>query len=324
MSEPVPKKAPPEPEEEEDEEASEPIDFDKIEAEDDPLAQKRVAAVAIPGVDGEPSDEGPEGNATGSKIVPITDRPLTLGKGRIELHGGLRVGAITFPGTAATAAVTNTSQALMLGGTYGVNDQAEIGADYALSVNPGSIKGPLTLRGAYQLKAGKLDFAVAGGLAVDFFEQTNTITNMTTSTTFASLQLGAWVRYHATPSLTIFTGQPALPSSSVPLSKLALPLPPFQYQVQVGLNNQGTTAVEVPLGLSFQATPAIYAFTAFNFAHIRLANTQTGLIFSDFIPFVLGGFYSLSKIDVGFIFSDDLKQGTDYLRFDAVLRYGLK
>jgi hypothetical protein len=39
---------------------------------------------------------------------------------------------------------------------------------------------------------------------------------------------------------------------------------------------------------------------------------------------VLGGFYSLSKIDVGFIFSDDLKQGTDYLRFDAVLRYGLK
>jgi len=57
---------------------------------------------------------------------------------------------------------------------------------------------------------------------------------------------------------------------------------------------------------------------------VSLAYTQPAFLFGDFIPIVLGGFYSLAKADIGFVFSDDLKQGTDYLRFDAMLRYSIR
>ena len=43
-----------------------------------------------------------------------------------------------------------------------------------------------------------------------------------------------------------------------------------------------------------------------------------------FIPLALGGFYTRKQIDVGVVFSDDLKQGTDYLRLDLLLRYAIK
>lgn len=193
-----------------------------------------------------------------------------------------------------------------------------------LSVNPGRLKGPLTFRGAYQLKAGKLDFAAAGALAIDFFEQENMVTNMTTSATFASLQLGAWARYHATPKISLFTGQPALPTSGVGLAEAGLPLPPFQYQVGVSLNGGRPIALQLPVGLSYQASKAIFAFTSLNLANIGIANSGTFIFGRDFIPFVLGGFYSLTKADVGATFSADLKQGMDYLRLDFVLRYQLK
>jgi hypothetical protein len=122
----------------------------------------------------------------------------------------------------------------------------------------------------------------------------------------------------------VFTGSPALPTTSPSLSKLALPLPPFAYQVAIGLNNAGSTAIEVPIGIGVQPISKLYAFASFNIAHIRIANTQSAYLFGDFIPIVLGGFYSLAKADIGFVFSDDLKQGTDYLRFDAMLRYSIK
>jgi hypothetical protein len=327
-SKPAPK-AEPDDDDDEDEEDRKSIDFDKIEQDDDPLAQKRVAAIPVPGVDGEPSDEGAADKAA-IAFTPLISRPLTLAKGRAEIHGGLRYAAVTFPGSPATpdmpatASITNTAQGFLLGGSYGVNDKLEVGGDYLLSVNPGSLKGPLAFRAAYSLMSGKLDLAVAGAFAFDFFEQENTVTMMTLTTTFASLQLGAWARYHVTPKIALFSGQPALPSSPISISKFALPLPPFQYQLALGLNSDTPRSIELPVGAVFQVTPAIHAMTAINLAHIRLANTQTGVIFRDFIPFVLGGFYSTSKLDVGIVFSDDLKQGTDYLRFDAVLRYSLK
>ena len=228
------------------------------------------------------------------------------------------------PEMPATAAITNTSQGFLLGGTYGVNDNLEVGGDYLLSVNPGTLKGPLMFRGAYGVASGKLDVAIAGALALDFYEQENTVTMTTLSTTFASLQLGAWVRYHVTPKVALFTGQPALPSSPIGISKFSLPLPPFQYQLAIGLNGDTPRAIELPVGAMVQVTPSIHAMTALNLAHISLSDAPTGLIFRDFIPFVLGGFYSMKKIDIGLVFSDDVKQGTDYLRFDAVLRYSLK
>lgn len=329
----------PEPEPEiEIEEESTPIDFDKIEQEDDPLAGKRVAAIPVPGVD---SDDGTD---TGEPVAATTAlsliaRPLTLPKGRAEFHGGLRIGAVTFPGADATMPdVKKTSQAFLLGGTYGVSDKIEVGADYTLSINPGQLKGPLTFRGSYSALSGKLDVAFAAALGVDFTE-TPTAMMMSTTTTSASLQLGAWVRYHVTPKLAIFTGTPALPNSALSLptrllsptdAGLGRPLPPFQYQLLVGLS-EAPSAIVLPVGVGFQATPAIYTFASLNLAHIGLtdgstpsAKTSTAFLFADFIPITLGGFYSLKKADVGVVFSDDLSQGTGYLQLDFVLRYALK
>ena len=106
--------------------------------------------------------------------------------------------------------------------------------------------------------------------------------------------------------------------------RVELPLPPFDYQISIGLNNAGQTAIEIPLGLGLQPIPNVYAFASVNFAHVRIANTQSAYLFGDFVPLVLGGFYSFAKAEIGFVFSDDLKQGTDYLRFDAMLRYSIR
>jgi hypothetical protein len=306
------------------------IDMSEIDmtSEDDPSSgERRVAAIPVPGVDDAPEAVAPidvVGDETAPPVGSTLDRrPLVLGKGKSEVHGGLRVSVLTLPGAMPDTQVSTTSQGLTLGGSYGVSDDLEVGADYAFSVSPGQIKGPFTLRGAYQVhRSDKLDVAVAAGLGVDFYE-TTTATMTTISTTYASLQLGAWVRYHVTPKASIFTGLPALPPSSVSLTKLALPLPPFSYQLALGLNNAGTMALELPVGFGMQATPKLYAFASLNFAHIRIANTQTAIMFADFIPLTLGAFYTLNKLDLGVVFSDDLKQGTDYLRLDTVARYSL-
>jgi hypothetical protein len=115
-----------------------------------------------------------------------------------------------------------------------------------------------------------------------------------------------------------------LPSSAVSLTKNALSLPPQPYQLVIGLNNAGTIALDIPVGLGYQVKPNIYAFGVLELAHIRIANTVNAFIFDRFIPISLGGFYSLEKVDIGATFTDDLKQGTDYLRFDTFIRYSIK
>ena len=297
-------------EEDEDEEGSSSIA--SIE-EDDPLAEPRVERAE------------PEPSAEPVAMTSINDRTLTVAQKQLEVHGRLGLQTLTLPGATAGTTVSSTSETLALGVAYGLGAKAEVGADYTLSLNPGSIKGPLSFHVAYAAKrSAKLDVAIAAGLAFDFVDTPNMVTMMTTSTNYASLQLGAWARYRATPKVSIFTGLPALPSASPSLSKNALALPPFAYQVQLGLNNKGTTAIEVPVGLGLQIKPNIYAFASFDLAHIRLANTTSAFIFSDFIPFSLGAFYTHKKLDIGVQLSDDLKKGADYLQLGTVLRYLVK
>ena len=308
-----------------------PVDEELIEMDgvDDEEPERRVAAIPVPGVDDDsPIDDLEDDEAPGAPPNPlsINDRSLTLAKDRLAVHGGLRVGVLTLPGpTPADPGLSSTATGFALGGTYGVSDKAEIGADYTLGLSPGTVKGPFTLRGVYRASEGKkLEVALAAGLAVDFFEQTNTITMTTTTTTFAGLHLGAWARYRVNPKTSLFTGVPGLPSSAASMTKLAFPLPPLPYQLAIGLNNGGAIALDLPVGVGYQASPKVYAFGMLNLAHIRIANTANAFVFADFIPVVLGGFYSLDKLDIGAVFSDDLKQGTDYLRFDVTVRYFLK
>jgi hypothetical protein len=296
--------------------------------DEDEEPERRVAAIPVPGVDSA-TDEAPlEDKPVAPEGTPlsINDRPLTRGKGKLAAHGGLRVNVLTLPGAMpGLPSTTTTSESLTLGAAYGVSDDYEIGLDYALGIDPGTVKGPLTMHGAYSVvRQPKLDVALAGGIAVDFSDLTDPVTMQTTTRTSFSLQFGAWARYRLSRKASLFSGVPATPAPPISLSKLSFALPPLPYQLAIGLNNAGTVALDLPVGGGYQVTPKIYALAMLNLAHIRISNTANAFLFKDFIPFVLGGFYALDKIDVGLVFSDDLDQGTDYLRLDAVVRYSIQ
>jgi len=294
--------------------------------EDDPLKEPRVAAIPVPGVDDDTEEDEPEPEALppGTWPLQIGDRPLVLAKDKLAVHGGLRVSTLTLE-TMPGVKTSSTSESFVLGGTYGIGEKAEVGFDYALGLSPGTLKGPFTLHGAYRAVAKpKLEVAIAAALAFDFAEITNAATMTTTTQSSVALQLGAWARYRVSRKASVFTGVPATPAQPVGLSKLAFALPPLPYQLALGINNAGTRALELPIGLGYQATPNVYAFGMLNLAHIRLQNTANAFLFADFIPLALGGFYTRKTVDVGVLFSDDLKQGTDYLRLDLLLRYAIK
>ena len=290
----------------------------------------RVAAIPVPGVDAE--HEEPElGAAKAATDEPaaaapsmsaINDRPLTLGASKLEVHGGLRVNSIFFPATMGTLARTQRSEGLALGVGYGVTDTIEVGADYTVLVNPGTVKGPITFHGAYRAYVTpKLEIAAAAGFAVDFDQRLDQTTMKTSTLTYAALELGAWARYRLGRKASLFSGIPATPSSSAPITNLAFPLPPQPYQLAVGLNG-GPSALDLPIGIGYQVSNSFYTLFMTDLAHIGIKNSPNAFLFKDIVPFGLGGFYVFEKIDFGLVLSDDLKKDT--LRFDAVVRYPIK
>jgi hypothetical protein len=293
-------------------------------AVDDPLATNPPPRAVASADEADAAGDGATTDAVAVAAAPLgtqlQDRTLTTPEGQIELHAGLPISVLTV--TDATGMSTSsTSEGLALGVAYGVNAKAEVGLDYTLGLSPGKLEGPATLHGAYSLAHGKLDFAAAAAIAIDFYDTVDPTTMATSSQTAASLQLGAWARYHATPTLSIFTGLPGTPNTSASLSRLAFALPVLSYQVQIGLSGGGTTAITLPIGLGYQASPKLYTFASVNLANIRIANTSNAFLFKDYIPIAIGGFYSFDTFSVGASFADDLEQGFGYLRFELTARY---
>jgi hypothetical protein len=266
-----------------------------------------------------PPPETPETPAPVASARPlqINDRPLTMAKGKVEAHGGLPISRLSLP-DGMGGSTSSVGEGLAVGASYGIDDKLEVGGDYALSLNPGSAKGPLTLHGAYHVvHDAKLDIAIAGAFVVHPIDSTDLVTMNTTTTTYAALDLGAWVRYRVAPKVSLFAGLPALPHGSVSLSRLSFALPPQPYQVVIGLNHKGAIAFGLPAGVGIQATPQIYAFASITLLQLNLSNTQNAFLFRDFIPIALGGFYSLDKLDLGASFATDgnRKQGANFLSF---------
>jgi hypothetical protein len=254
--------------------------------------------------------------------LAINDRPLTLPTGKFEIHGG-----IPFATSSSTDAMghstSSTSELLAVGATYGVAPKIEVGADYALRINPdASAKGFLDFHAGFMaLHSGKLDVSFLGGISL-LFQDGVDATGMSTTTTFASLQIGAAVRYQLAPKISIFTGNPGTPNGLPGF--LSFVFPPVGYQLSIGINNSGPTYLALPVGVGLQATPNVYAFAATNIATIKIANASNSVIFSDAIPLAVGGFYSMPKLDVGVQFSDDLKNAGDLYILQLVARYYLK
>lgn len=278
-------------------------------------------AASPPATEAEPPPVAPP--PPSSFPLQIDDRPLTLPKGKVEVHGGLPITVLPFIDNAGNR-TTSTIVGLNIGGTYGIDDKTEIGADYTFGLSPGDASGLFAIHGAYLvLHDAKMDLAIAGALEVQPVGTFDSTGVAITQTMFA-LQLGAWFRYHIKPKISLFSGVPALPYSGVSLSRQGIALPPVGYQLDLGLNNGGAIALELPIGVGYQATPNIYAFVATNLANIKISNVPNQFLFADFIPFSIGGFYSMPKLDVGAEFADDLKQAGDYLTFLIVGRYYVK
>jgi hypothetical protein len=259
----------------------------------------------------------------------LNDRPLVIPMGKLDVHGGLPI--IAIGGTNAMGqATTTTAEAMSIGATFGAMDKLEVGGDYAFELNPNaSAKGLITFHGAYAaMKSGKMELAVAGALNISMVgvdAMNNTLTDL-------SLGFGAWFRYQVMPKVSIFTGQPAIPSTLGGFS--AFRAPPIGYQLAIGLNNSGPIALSLPVGAGFQATPQIYAFAGIDLADIYLSNgppdgkggnKSAMLIFADMIPLGLGAWYSANdKLDVGVNFADDLKNAGDIYMFTLAGRYYVK
>jgi hypothetical protein len=313
-----------EPEKEEKEVAEANIDMEEDEGSGLPPPDPENESKELDLEGGTPQRDLGDDTDVAPPMLAIDRRPLTQPKGKLDLHGGLRVAAITTTG-AMGASSTATSEGLGLGATYGVSNKLQVSFDYTIGINPGSIKGPFALSAAFRVKESeKLDIALSGGLAVDFISTTDPMTMMTTDVTLKALQFGIWTRYHLGAKASVFTGLPALPNASGGLSGAA-GLPPLPYHLSLGLGQGATIALEVPVGVGYQASPKLYAMAMTSLAHIDMKNSTGAFLFADYIPFTVGGFYAKdAKLDIGAVLSDDVKQGLGYLRFDIVARYYLK
>ena len=270
-----------------------------------------------------PAEPAPGPTAPAAAALAIDERPLTLPKRKIDLHGGLPI--ILLPSRDNMGNVTSSAVVgLTAGATYGIDDKTEIGGDYTIPLSPASLNGLFAIHVAHSvIHDAKMDLALAGALEVQPIDKLDAMGNVTT-TTMLALELGAWFRYHIKPKLSVFTGLPALPHRGISLSQQGVALPPLGYQLNLGLNNGGPIVLELPIGASYQAAPNIYLYAATNLAQIKIANFPNQFLFKDFVPIGLGGYYAMPKLDVGVEFADDLKIAANYLSITFIGRYFLK
>jgi hypothetical protein len=98
---------------------------------------------------------------------------------------------------------------------------------------------------------------------------------------------------------------------------------------QLGITLEGDVkpiALNLPVGVGYQATPQIWAFVDTSIGQIEIADSETVLFGADVIPLGVGGFFSPSNaMDFGArIGFDDLKEaGADFLTVTASARLHL-
>jgi len=253
--------------------------------------------------------------ATSGGGSPIIDRPLTLAASKFGVYGDLDILHISISETVmgTTVSESNTSLGLHAGFGYGLNDKLTIGAEYALTlVNDFEAKGPLALYGSYSLyHQGKLTIAGSADLTFDFNGETVDSMGMESSTVDVALHAGLGVRYSLTPTIALFTGNPIAPGI-------------LGQHLSIGFNSGAPITFDIPVGVALQATPQIYAWLSTDLIDIGISNSNTDLLFKDFIPLTIGAYYTASQnLDVGaYLTLPDLEnEQFDLLEFGVAARY---
>lgn len=222
-------------------------------------------------------------------------RPPTLDAGKVEIHGSLPI---------FNTGGTFGNETLVLGGggiAFGVNNQLEIGADYAFEVSPnadaaGLFAGHALLRLAHD---SKLSVALAGGLLYSHAANDGVV--------FAG---GLSLRYRLSRQVSVFSSSSGMPICGSCLQFLG----PVTGQVLIA-RDQGQTAIvaSLPIGIGIQATPELYLFAETVLATLILSPKTDAIVdFSDYIGVHVGGWISVGKqLDLGAGLGSELKNASD-------------
>jgi hypothetical protein len=271
-----------------------------------------VSADANANVNADPNATGTaDATATGNAMMgwwpqAVVDRPYMRGAGKITVQGDLNIGKINIPAIPPAPGGSITVDALVLGGTYGVSDQINVGALYAIPLgiigdNEFNAAGSLDLWGGYQIShTSKLSLAATADFAVNL-----------DNTDDMAIHAGLGARYMVAPKIGVFTGQPYGPG-------------PVGNHLSVGLGDAGSVTFAVPVGAMFQATPQLNVALSTQLLTIGISDADTIIFGADYIPLNLGLLFAASdKLDVTASFNlVDLKEvGFDIYSFSVGARF---
>lgn len=227
--------------------------------------------------------------AEGGHASSIVDRSLTLGASKLAFQADVGIAHASLLGASAT------SEGLLIGAGYGVNEKLTVGGTYGFTLNEFEIKGPLTLYGAYNITDnGKL--SVAGSVDIE-------VDPSGADTAFA-IDAGLAVRYKLAPKFAIYTGNPYTPG-------------PSGQHLHIGLSGDESKTFAIPVGVAFQATPQLYLHVDTTVATISLSDPGMGsrvVSYGDVVPFGVGAWFNVNKnLDVGASFASlDLPHAGDF------------
>jgi hypothetical protein len=234
------------------------------------------------------------------------DRPYMRPKGKITAGADFGFAAFSFPdGMGGTTTVT--ADALGVNGTYGITDQINAGAIYAIPLGLGdtdfNAAGNLTIWGGYQIiHDPKLSVAATVSYGVNLDE-----------TDDMGIAAGLGAKYLVTPKIAVFTGAPYGPG-------------PVGQHLEIGLGDPAPISFDVPIGAMFQATPQLNVFLNTALARFAINDDAGDSIFfgADYIPLSVGGLFAVNQnIDVTATFAlADLKEaGFDLYAFAIGARW---
>lgn len=205
----------------------------------------------------EATEEATEGSeaAVGRWPRAVIARPLTLPKG------------LTQVGAAISANNDFSILGLTLNAAYGVSDDIEVRANYLFALKEFEAKGSLNFGAGYKVlrgaAGGKLEVIARADTGYNFFlEGLN------------ALSLGAQVQYNISDKLAVLS----------PGGQLSIALEETAGVRPIALN--------LPVGVGYQATPEAYIQLDTTIAHIEISDSPTTVIFSDTTPIAVTATYN--------------------------------
>jgi hypothetical protein len=267
-----------------------------------------TAGVAFADEEPPPAVTGAAATATAGWSDQIIDNGLVMPASDLGLYGDLEVHRTTYtqapiPPANMGIIVHNTAFNIVAGAGYGVTELITLGGQYTLPVADAdgafSNAGRLTGFGGYSIsRDDKLALVAGADITVDFAGSATGI-----------LHAGVSLRYKVAPKVVVYTGNPLAPG-------------PYGEQLVVGLNNSSPVAIDLPVGVGFQANPKLFAWAETQLAHIKIANTANQFFGADILPLQIGAlFRAVKDVDVGGFADIDFENISSFYAIGVMARY---